>query len=492
MSKFRSSHRTVVTELKAFIVDTVSRTGAFRQSVSAKVPDDGALLTQDVNVSRTQVFEISNTRGVLGILCPEPVKLMLTQTGEGDFTPEEPVAPQYTDGVITAPLTHIAGNPLVVSVTDPDLLQSQTQLSILAFNTVTGETETANLVRMSEDTFTGVLQTQISTEKGGDFDGIMYAAHDQLVRLIYRDNTSSSGSPKGIEAQVVMKSPYTDSEITVNPFLFVGKPTTAIVVDADITGAIGAFATVTNLNTGEVERMDLTEIESGVFAGRIDTQSMGTPVDNDGIMDVEVGHVLEVSFTDEHSTSAPVQTALIEVHETQNVNGVLTVSSEVTTSGVLSVVLTDYNLSGSAYVDVPVSNTRTGEFEMVTCRERVLGSGSFIGSLQMKLGSSGSSDGELGAEAGDTLRAVYIDGSSESGGPYVVEEFVNVVADPVVSTTTEDPAPADETEDTTDPYVERTIEILVNGLFFFNGEFVGNAKITGLRDELTRCSVLHV
>lgn len=487
MSKFRSAHRTIVTEIKSFIVDTVSRSGVFRQTVSARVPDDGTLRQQDVNVSKTKTFEVLDTHAAVGILCPEPVKIIMIQTGEVEI-PEEPEEPELQLGEIVAPAALVAGRLLTVSVTDPDLPAAQLTLDVTVFNTTTGETETLSLNRMSNRTFTGSMQTMMFPTKGEDFDGSMNVAHDQLVRVIYRDLTTPTANVQTVEATIPVISPYVDSRVTANSFIFPDRPIAIMVEDKDVAGAVAAYVTVTNINTGEVEVAVLTEIQSGVFTAELPTRLAEFPQTDDGVLDVSVGDTLVVEFTDERAIEEPTKTVEVEVREDQSVAGLMSIQEEATVTTNLSVTAYDYNLAGQPYIIVPISNVRTSSVIMLECYEVQPNTGIFFGQLQLKQGNT--SGQILGVEVGDTLRCVYVDSNNEHM-PVFVERYVTIVEDAPVDPPVVVPPEEDEEEDPPESILG-AVEIKVNGLFFFNGEFTGRIRIVGLKDELTRCSILHV
>lgn len=499
MSKFRSVHRTVVTEIKAFVVDTVSRSGVFRQSVSARVPDDGGLHSQDINVSKTQSFTVENTDAVLALLCPEPVRLVFTQMEEltpGDG-PQEPTEPQYTNGQIVAPETLVAGHDLVVSVIDPDPVAAQKTLEIVVFNSNTGETETMSLQRSSDDTFVGVLKTTNVAGKGEDFDGEMNLQHGQYVRIIYRDHTSASGDITSIEQGVSVESPYSDSKITANSFIFPGKPISVIIEDMDVAGSTVATASAINDTTGETATIYLAETEPGVFSGQLDTV-LSDPdefdLGNDTVLFVSPGDQVRVVFSDDLYVTTGEATAVVEVRESAALNGVLTGPTTTVVGASVSITLSDYNQSGAGRVDLPVSNLRSREYEMVALTETVPNTGVFTGTLRLKSGTSVNNNGELGVEEGDTVQAVYIDISSVSGNPERIAHDILVVAAEPVEDVSE---PSNDSETPTEPAPANgaplgTVEMMVDGLFFLNGKFPGKVRVFGLSDELTRCSLLSV
>lgn len=494
MSKFRSAHRTVVTEIKSFVVDTISRSGVFRQSVSARVPDDSEFRKLDVNVSKTQSYTIDSTKAVFAILSPEPVRLVMTQTEElVPNEPAEPEEPEYTSGQVVAPELLIAGHDLVVSVVDPDPVQAQKTLDVVVFNSDTGETESLTLNRSAEDTFVGALKTVNAPDKGTDFDSSMNVQHDQHIRVIYRDHTSTSGDVTSVEQSVTIQSPYSDSQISTNAYIFPGKPISVVVEDADLSGQTVTTAQAINDTTGEVETVYLAETELGVFSGKVDTEQYDSEesyLSDDGTLSVSPGDSVRVAFTDDLFVTSGEAVAQVEIRESSNVNGIIVGPTETVVGSSVSVTLSDYNRSGTASIDIPVSNVRTREYEMVTLTENIPDTGIFSGNFQLKAGVSANNDGQLGVEEGDTVQVVYIDVSSESGNPERISHDISIVgAQPVVAEPEPEKTPVEPEPSNTTSGV---IEMEINGMFFLNGRFPGKIRVVGLRDDLTRCSLLSV
>ena len=495
MSKFKSAHRTIVTEVRSFIVDSVSRVGAFRQAVSAKVGDEDTLRNLDINVSKTKGFTLPETKQVVEIHSPEPIRIVMNQTGAPTLPSDPPPPEEYHTGVVVAASELLIGSPLAVLVVDADIPIAQITLQVVVFNLDTGETEFVDLERSSIDTFSGSVPTIRSVEKGTDFDGVIGCLHNQQLRVTYPDRQLQSGEPGNIEVFVSAISPFVDSRLTTNAHIFPSRPIAVMVEDADLTGAGTVVAQIANLTTGELEELTLVETTSGVFSGTLPTVIIDSSLSNDGKLEVAVGDQIEVTFTDENAVLEATKTSIIEVKVSENSNGVITLPTEVSQNAVLDLVLYDYDLAGVAFVDVPVSNQRTGEFEMVRCTETLVGSGVFEGQLQLTEGPTSDNDGSLTVLVGDQIRAVYVDGTAEEGlSPLLLEALAPIIADPVV--VEDDPTPTPTPDPTPDPGTgddtATTVEFISNGLYILNGSFNGMVSIYGLNEDYTRCSVLHV
>ena len=172
MSRFRSAHRTIITEIKTFVVDTMSRTGAFRQSVSAKVTDEVNLDRQDFNVSQSNHFVLENCDSVLGISTPEPVILSFRQS-EPAAKEVEANAPVFTKASIVTGDTCKAGDTIMFEIVDVDVAPNTPFVETVVYNTVTGETDYIDAYKIEEGIFRGMIESVADPAKGTDFDQSM-------------------------------------------------------------------------------------------------------------------------------------------------------------------------------------------------------------------------------------------------------------------------------------------------------------------------------
>ena len=489
MSTFRSAHRTVVTEIKAFIVDTVSRSGVFRQSVSSRVPDDAELKTQDVNVSKTRYFDLDEVRGAVGILTPEPVRIAITQLRDLDVQePPSVEPPTYTLAILQLGQTLLAGDALTITLIDPDLDQVIKQAQVTVYNEETGETNTATLLRADTRTFVGKIHTVKSFLKGIDFNGVTNVEHNQTLRVIYRDRLTPFPNDIDVVASVVAESPFVDSIITSLPFVFPDRSIPVLIEDADISGQGIAHATATNLRTGEVETIALTESLPGIFSGQLPTRTEFSPRSEDAVMDVVRDDQINLTFTELNSVTNSTKTHVVLVRSPHPIDGVLFGPEIAQPDTVVRIELDDYNAAGTETITIPISNLRTGKYVLVQFTENVPNTGQFTGSLTLTSFSPNASR-ELIVLENDTVQAVYIDNNSTSGSIRRVEHNIQIGPTQV--------SPAPTSDDTTievpnTAQVNSTVEMVVDGLFFLNGQFPGTIRVYGLNDDLTRCSVLHV
>tara|TARA_B100000700_G_scaffold88627_1_gene99928 strand:- start:43627 stop:45102 length:1476 start_codon:yes stop_codon:yes gene_type:complete len=490
MSKFRSASRTVVTEIKSFVVDTVARTGAFRQSVSARITETDSLDRRDINVSEEYPFIIpKDTNAVLGILSPEPVRLVLTQTGEYDLEPEPEPVPDPPAFDVSSQI--YAGSTLNIGLTDSSVKYPRNRLTITAFNMRTGETEAVELNRDDEDVFRGTLQIALG-EDGNDFDGVMYAESQHQILLQYHVNPDEN---ELLETTVNVDSPYTDPAISSLHRVFPGKPIPVYVDDPDLDGAHSVSVNVLNLNFGSSRTMELSPVEgeTGLFYGLLLTRSEDAP-ENDSAITVRVGDEVSLTFRSPYYDQVDLVEEIVLIEDSRDIDAQISVEAEVMQGGSFDIALNDYNLSGVGTTELVVSNVRTREYVLVKCRELIPHGGVFNGTVNTTLGTSDVANGLLGVEVGDVIRTTYIDSTAES------MPSIRVEGDTLVTSGLA-PSPAgislmveSEQEPETEPETEtktQTVEMIVDGLFYLNGAFKGTVEVYGLSPEMTRCSILH-
>jgi hypothetical protein len=444
---------------------------------------------QDINVSNTQHFDLEEVAGVMGILSPEPIRIVMTQIREvGDQEPIEPSPPVYTLATLTSDSVLVAGEDLNITLVDPDVDKVITHVDVTVYNENTGETNTTTVVRADEQTFVGHIPTLKSAVKGNDFNGVMNVEHGQKVRVIYRDRLTPDGIETDIISTVLVESPFVDSVITSLEFVFPDRNIPILVEDADVAGRGTIVAQATNLRTLEVEDIQLTEQPPGIFMGQLPTRTEFDNLSNDGVMDVLVNDTIELSFTDPNALTSATITKAVLIRSVHPVDGTLTGPEIALTNSIVTLELNDYNVAGSSEIVVPVSNLRTAEYELVKFTEAVPNTGQFIGKLTLAEGQFGNNSGQLGVADNDTVQAVYLDSSSTESALMRVEHDININ----VAQVSPAPSQANTNDESTVPMTNSTVEMVVDGLFFLNGQFPGKTRIYGLNDDLTRCSLLHV
>lgn len=470
MSRFRSAPRTIVTEIKAFVVDSVSRSGVFRQSVSARVADSETLSRQDVNITSTDFYEIKDVSSVAAIMAPEPIRVELIQT-VSSHAPEEPEAPPEPPKFDVSPDMFI-GDDLFIRLRD-DSLATLGSVIVSAMSLTSGETEDVKLNRVEAGVFEGFLATQLSQAKGKNFDGVMNVSNGSRINLRYAKN----GVPLDFEVDVT--SPYEDSAITSVQKLFPGRPLPIVVEDVDLAGLPDVMVDVLNTTTGQSMSIKLLAFEDGVFQGLLDTTETVEP-DKMGVVH---GQKLSITFTSDLYADTPTVEILVDVIEPQYVPVTLDADDDIPIGESIVVILDDYNRAGVGALDIAVSNTRTREYVMVRCEETLPYSGIFHGELDTRPGSSLS--GVLGVSVGDVIEAAYVDTSA------AIAERLETATLVLTNTASADLVTMDLEDEPVEEQTENVVDFLVDGLFFFNGAFTGTLRVYGLSKELTRCSILH-
>lgn len=468
MSKFRSAPRTIVTEIKAFVVDSVSRSGVFRQSVSARVADSEPLNRQDVNITKERFYEVDDVSSVLGIMSPELVKVELIQVSTS-VPPEEPEEP-VPEPMFDLPETIFIGDDFVIRLIDKNILPVSAVL-VTVMDSTTGETEEVRLERIEEGVFEGSIRTQQFTGLTNNFDDILLLQNGSEVLLQYQGNEGST-----YMGTVDVVSPYVDSVISSISTLFPGRPLPISVDDIDLSGEGSVSVQVMNTTTGLTTVVELLEFEAGHFQGLFDTtESLET-----GKITVTSGQSLSINFTSPKYADSPTSEFTVQALEEQYVPAFLEADDSVEPGQTLVVTLNDYNKAGVGALDIVVSNLQTREYVILRCEEVMPSSGIFYGELDT---ARTSATGVLRVIEGQTVESVYVDTGASEPVRLTASTSVSSSVVPVpMSSPVESDAPV---------LVENKVDFLVDGLFFFNGNFRGKLRVYGLTSDPVRCSILH-
>lgn len=233
---------------------------------------------------------------------------------------------------------------------------------------------------------------------------------------------SSSSGVNGDISVTSLLTPGTNLSITVNdPDL-----------NQDISAAENVTVTVVNNGSSENEEVLLTETgpDTGIFNGSLATSSGSAGVSNDGIMNVEPGDTLIVTYQDilTASGSAGITTASSNV-----IASTFSMIPESLTPGTsLTITINDPDLnisaSSSEAFTIVVTNVSTSETESVSLTETGPDTGIFSNTLITAYGTTadGNNNGILKVFAGNTIRSTYQDAHTASGGAatYTVSSVV--------------------------------------------------------------------
>lgn len=492
--RFRPLSKTVVTDIRSFVVDSASKIGLYRQAVSAAVDLEKPLESKDLNVSLTDHYVLEDPSVILAISSPEPIKAVLIGSGPVVITPPVETPEIHHTAIVETVDSFEAGSIVDITVSDLDLEQAVASIGVVAYNEDTGETEHVECFRQTNGTYFGQLTTANNTIPGTNFDNVLNCSLGHTIQIIYSDPFTANNIRENITNHLTVLSPTETATIISRTSVSLGRPIPIEIRDKDSTGQTIPVV-VTNISTGEQEILNATEMESGYYVISCATQTYnGTSyTQGDGALDVGIGHQVRIDYTDTNDLhgNTTVVSHIVDVVGTVTEVGSFEAPDEVETDSYLDITIRDYDLVGQQ-VGVTVSNTASSEYETVTLTETVFGSGVFKGQLAIATLTSGdNNDGVLLAVAGNRLRLVYVD---IGGSLTTVEHFVDVVAPPNPEPDPDpDPQPDPDPDPQPDPDPNAgtgTVEFYVNGSFFLNGAFNGTIRLEGLNEEHTRCTLI--
>lgn len=488
--RFRPLSKTVVTEIRSFLVDSVSKIGLHRQAVSAPVDLTKELSDKDINISKTQTYEFKDASVLLAISSPEPIKAIFTGSKPIIIDPEVPVDPETNiTAIVTCAQEIKAGNSIGITVEDDDAV-SYASVGVVIYNENTGETEHAELLRQPDGKYQGYIVTLNDKEQGTNFDRILNCYYGHKIQVIYSDPRTANNIRENVTRTINVLSPTETAVIETREFVSIGKPIPIIIKDKDIT-APSVPVVVRNLGTGQSIVVDAMLAEAGTYKVSVPT-AVFTSFFADNTISALIGHTVEVIYIDDNDiwgeTSSITKT--INIVGAVNEIGSFVLPETIKVNTYVDIRLKEYDLVGMQAA-VTVSNVATDEYEVVILSETILGSGEFVGRLFISDTTTGSSmDNELLVEEGSVLKFLYVDNIGNV--PTTIEKLLTVYSTPVIEEP-EEPVDPEEPEEPEEPETndgKGTVEFLINGSFFLNGRFEGTIKLEGLNTELTRCKVI--
>jgi hypothetical protein len=424
MSLYNPHSKTIVTEIKSFLVDAVRKVSTVQNTVSAKLDDDQALTQRDINVGSTFV-DLGLVSKHIVISGVKPIELEITQTTE---ILTYPVITHTA--TITVATSIYEDQPLLIVVTDPDSILLST-VQVLVSNEDTGEQETVVLTREpNTDRFVGTLATSVT---GGSIpeDGTLTIFQGQFLNVAYTDQENSTGVTQIIERQVaVLPNPTYTATLRLEQFT-PGSDLTCTIFDKN--SSVSIVASVYNERTFEQEQLILAETiaGSGIFVGVLATSDdVSTGVDNDQVLFCQTTDVISLNYEDTSDSSG----------QSQTLQTTMQIGTQTFTTGSISVLplrpgeplvvtVTDSDKSGSILISV--TNQTTNEIENMVLNEVTPLSGVFRGMLNTELGTTvwykGPDDDDvMVVKAGDLLILRYNDAYDISGQPLLVQSTINV------------------------------------------------------------------
>lgn len=448
---------TINTEIRTYVTDAVGRKGAARATVAARSTN---IEQRDVEVTQTQPYIIArHSNKYLQISTTFPVLATFIPGVPEVDVPDVP-STSYTTGILYAEKTLEAGQPISVSLYDPDIAGATTQVTV--FNATTGETEFLTLTRLNNGLYRGAMPTFLCRYKGEDFDGFLNTQPTDTIKIIYRDGRLSNGEPGTVThvAQVI-------SSIKA-PRLFVrrtaGLDEFITIAVQDIPQGTLPMVRVVHQKTVTVLDVPLTYNAGGEYTGRV------VPIDM--VPSLAIGDVLRFEF--QYTDIFGVQVTALEdcIIGNGETVGVLHVAHTVARSGELTVELDDPDVD-SDFVDVVVSGNTTGKF----LRWRLIRVASGSGWYRFTHTLLGLFDND------HAITVTYADVSA--GSPRLIQSVTEIkdVAAP-------DPGPVIVPEVPATNEVEQlALQMEINGLFVLNGRFSGIIKLRAVNNETVRCSI---
>jgi hypothetical protein len=449
--KLRGS-TTISTEVRTYLTDSLSKKSLARATVAAR---SAKLVQQDVEVTQIQPHTITrHSNKYLQISCAFPVMATFIP---GTPEIEYPVIPgsTYTTGVLYVDDMLEAGQPLLVSLYDPDVASRTVQVTV--FNATTGETETLVLSLLDNGMYQGKLLTCIARCKGVDFDAVLNMQPNDTIRIIYNDGRGALGEP----VQVIHNASVFSS--VVAPEIFVRRSASPVSdVTVGIVGVIGIpVVTVTNRTTNVSHNLPVT------FNG-LEYLTVFKPVNL--WPDIAIGDVLLVEYTylDIFGSAAQVTAScLINTGETV---GTLTVPATIQRGYDFVVLLDDPDVD-VPYVDLVISGTQTGVFTRWRALRQAIGSGKYV--YTTALPPLFDRDTSITVTYADTV----------NGAPKLVQRIIPI------ETTSIAPLPPVIVPDAPVLVEQLAMQMEINGLFVLNGRFSGTIMLRAVENEIVRCSI---
>lgn len=442
---YKPIEKTVVTELKHFVVDNVRRVGAGYHSVATKINKE-TLEQKDIIIDLDKPYVLKDVHHVVSIQTPFPIIAEFTGFGEIP-EPEVRTEQKFTDAVIDVAEAY-AGRFITVTITDADQFGPRIEANVM--NMRTGETEKFTLnLSPTAGVYQGYFQTQNNDAVGVDFDNVLYCRKDDMLRVYYLDPYGADGKSLEVTKEIVVGLDFKETVI---------QAPTALRFDSflnlRILNPISLMVSVTNVRTGtKIEQMvgnfqpiQLT-YDDGEFAMSVQDNDV-IRIDTSGkdlYGDVKnVTHELTISGT----TITPVVTeakTLVDMRDPYVLK------------------LTDYNLPANP--TVTFTNGKTGLAMSVPLVPEYVHSGRYTATLQ-----------NLAAIAlpGEPLQVLYTSG------------LVTLVRNIEITMGEQESVVEKEPLEST---LTAPLRMTINGQFFLNGSFAGTIKLIAI-DGPVRCTLI--
>jgi hypothetical protein len=435
--------KTVVTEIKHAIVDTVRRVGQSHHTVATKISRD--ILSQtEVIVGPDKTYTLKDVHNIVSIFAPHPI--VAEFVGFGTIPEEESTTEQiFFDAVLTVGRAD-AGRFVQVFVEDLDMF-TEAPLECEVVNMRTGETEYFEIRKESEGIYAGFFQTQNNDATGTNFDGVLYVRESDTLRITYNEAFAANGKSREVIQEVVVTLDFKPTVLECPETI----PFNALLA-IRVLNPVGSRVKVQNMRT-------LYSIEQhiGTYQPILMAYEDGPLVmdvqDNDTLMITTLG---KDSFGQDQIISRNIHIASAPVAATIDVASVADVKQR------FLIKVQDDNLPATARVKITNGNTsNVSEMGMI---EAYPNSGQF--SLEL-----------------DSLTYFGLPGqllvmSYETAQGLTVQKNVSLVM-----TQTEECKEVVPSAPVSNPVVFN-----INGLFTLNGSFAGTIKLSA--PDLVRCTII--
>lgn len=441
---YRPTSKTVVTEIKQFIVDKVRRVAQSNYSVATRLTEN-TLTTTDVVVGPDDPYTLKDVHNIVSISCPHEITAEFMSFGAIP-EPEKRTEQVYFDASIEIVGASQAGRFLTIRVYDADLY-TPTPISVDVMNMRTGETEVVYLAREKQGVYAGFAQTQNNPAQGVDFDGVMYCRRDDILRVMYDEPHNANGNSQQIQIDVVMTLDFAETildaptSVPYNSYLYfkVKNPVTPIV-------------TVVNSRT-QITRTVNIHAQAPLLLGAIE---------NETTLDVQGGDTLTLTTIGRDIYGQNITVTHEVIVPTANVGVSMEVPTVSDVAKPFDILVTDNNMPQDA--NVVISNAAQG----TTYNVAALPEFSYSGRYRVSLPNLHNY-----ALPGQQLVIRY------TSGLFVVTKVVNTIMEK---------SPECEPVETDTSTVSAPVVFKINGLFLLNGSFAGTIKLSA--NKAVRCTLI--
>jgi len=441
---YRPPQRTIVTEVRQFLVDNTRKTGVNSFSVATKVTES-TLEQKDITIGPDNPYTIKDVHNIVSIQCPHEIEMELVSFGS---IPEPEVRTEqiFHDAEIEIGKAD-AGRFVSVTVKDLDIFTSA-PLTIQAMNMRTGETEEVVLQRVTQGLYSGFLVTQNNVAQGEDFDQVMYCQENDILSFKYEEAYGASGHSQVVTAEQVVTLDFVPTSFEAPASVPFGK-----FINFRVKNPSTPHTQITNLRSGstlQVTHAQMVPIE----VGYVDSPTSFAADDGDVFQLVTVGK-------DIHGDP---QSIVHEITVRSNVVPALDVQTQVNIVEPFTVTVTDPNMS---------DNPR------LTLRNQVSGAVLYF-PLTATFAYSGKYTAQFESFYQYGLPGQPVTVEYTAGGQTVTKQL-ELVAPPAPEIPVIVPTPDEELQ-------SAPVRFRVNGQFMLNGSFAGTIKL--MADKVTRITLI--